>query len=161
MIPLLLFFRSKASVLIGLAILLIASHAFVYSSGRSVGREELALYKLTVKAVGEAQEAKTRQVIISQQQIANEANDEATKLRAALTAYFDDPRVQVNYDSSKRKLPAVSDSAKRVDASAAKRETDPSGVDAEGCVAVRASAEDAMTVLLWQKWATENMVLRP
>ena len=142
-----------------LAVLLLlgALSASFYYKGLNAGREELALYKLTVKAVGEAQEAKTKQVIISQQQIANEANDEATKLRAALTNYFNDPRVQVNYDSSKRKLPAVSDSAKRVDASAAKRETDPSGVDAEGCVAVRASAEDAMTVLLWQKWATENM----
>lgn len=140
-------FRILAGVLF-----LIGMYFYAYSVGLDKGREELALYKLTVKAVGDAQEAKTKQVIISQQQIANEANDEATKLRAALTNYFNDPRVHVDYGSSVRKLPSVPNATKRVDASAAESPLDTFGVEA---------ANDALTILLLQKWIEENVALRP
>lgn len=142
------------------AILLGLFCSWCYFSGLDRGREELALYKLTVKAVGEAQEAKTRQVIISQQQLANEANDEATKLRAALTNYFNDPRVHVDYGSSQRKLPSVPNATKRVDASAAEPGDDPPRVAANITVGSKA-ANDALTVLLLQKWIEENVGLRP
>ena len=141
---------------IAVVLLLGALSASFYSVGLDKGREELALYKLTVKAVGEAQEAKTKQVIISQQQIANEANDEATKLRAALTNYFNDPRVHVDYGSSVRKLPSVPNATKRVDASAAESPLDTSGVEANVTVGSKA-ANDALTILLLQKWIEENM----
>lgn len=148
-------FRILAGVLF-----LIGMYFYAYSVGLDKGREELALYKLTVKAVGDAQEAKTRQVIISQQQIANEANDEANKLRAALTNYFNDPRVHVDYGSSVRKLPSVPNATKRVDASAAESPLDTSGVEANVTVGSKA-ANDALTILLLQKWIEENVALRP
>ena len=138
----------------------IAAYFYAYSVGLDKGREELALYKLTVKAVGDAQEAKTKQVILSQQQIANEANDEATKLRAALTNYFNDPRVRVDYGSSVRKLPSVPNATKRVNASAAESPLDTSGVEANVTVGSKA-ANDALTILLLQKWIEENVALRP
>ena len=138
----------------------IAAYFYAYSVGLDKGREELALYKLTVKAVGDAQEAKTKQVILSQQQIANEANDEATKLRAALTNYFNDPRVYVDYGSSVRKLPSVPNATKRVNASAAESPLDTSGVEANVTVGSKA-ANDALTILLLQKWIEENVALRP
>ena len=148
-------FRILAGVLF-----LIGMYFYAYSVGLDKGREELADYKLVVKAVGEAQEAKTKQVIISQQQIANEANDEATKLRAALTNYFNDPRVHVDYGSSVRKLPSVPNSTKRVDAPAAESPLDTSGVEANVTVGSKA-ANDALTILLLQKWIEENVALRP
>lgn len=148
-------FRILAGVLF-----LIGMYFYAYSVGLDKGREELALYKLTVKAVGDAQEAKTKQVIISQQQIANEANDEATKLRAALTNYFNDPRVHVDYGSSVRKLPSVPNATKRVDASAAESPLDTFGVEANVTVGSKA-ANDALTILLLQKWIEENVALRP
>lgn len=145
---------------IAVVLLLGALSASFYSVGLDKGREELALYKLTVKAIGDAQEAKTKQVIISQQQIANEANDEATKLRAALTNYFNDPRVHVDYGTSVRKLPSVPNATKRVDASAAESPLDTSGVEANVTVGSKA-ANDALTILLLQKWIEENVALRP
>ncbi len=145
---------------IAVVLLLGALSASFYSVGLDKGREELALYKLTVKAIGDAQEAKTKQVIISQQQIANEANDEATKLRAALTNYFNDPRVHVDYGTSVRKLPSVPNATKRVDASAAESPLDTSGVEANITVGSKA-ANDALTILLLQKWIEENVALRP
>ena len=148
-------FRILAGVLF-----LIGMYFYAYSVGLDKGREELADYKLVVKAVGDAQEAKTKQVIISQQQIANEANDEATKLRAALTNYFNDPRVHVDYGSSVRKLPSVPNATKRVDASAAESPLDTSGVEANVTVGSKA-ANDALTILLLQKWIEENVALRP
>ena len=148
-------FRILAGVLF-----LIGMYFYAYSVGLDKGRKELADYKLVVKAVGEAQEAKTKQVIISQQQIANEANDEATKLRAALTNYFNDPRVHVDYGSSVRKLPSVPNATKRVDASAAESPLDTSGVEANVTVGSKA-ANDALTILLLQKWIEENVALRP
>lgn len=148
-------FRILAGVLF-----LIGMYFYAYSVGLDKGRKELADYKLMVKAVGDAQEAKTKQVIISQQQIANEANDEATKLRAALTNYFNDPRVHVDYGSSVRKLPPVPNATKRVDASAAESPLDTSGVEANVTVGSKA-ANDALTILLLQKWIEENVALRP
>ena len=148
-------FRILAGVLF-----LIGMYFYAYSVGVDKGREELALYKLTVKAVGDAQEAKTKQVILSQQQIANEANDEATKLRAALTNYFNDPRVHVDYGTSVRKLPSVPNATKRVDASAAESPLDTPGVEANVTVGSKA-ANDALTILLLQKWIEENVSLRP
>lgn len=148
-------FRILAGVLF-----LIGMYFYAYSVGLDKGREELADYKLVTKAIGDAQEAKTKQVIISQQQIANEANDEATKLRAALTNYFNDPRVHVDYGSSVRKLPSVPNSTKRVDASAAESPLDTSGVEANITVGSKA-ANDALTILLLQKWIEENVALRP
>jgi len=148
-------FRILAGVLF-----LIGMYFYAYSVGLDKGREVLADYKLVVKAVGEAQEAKTKQVIISQQQIANEANDEATKLRAALTNYFNDPRVHVDYGTRVRKLPSVPNATKRVDASAAESPLDTSGVEANITVGSKA-ANDALTILLLQKWIEENVALRP
>ena len=145
---------------IAVVLLLGALSASFYSVGLDKGRKELADYKLMVKAVGDAQEAKTKQVIISQQQIANEANDEATKLRAALTNYFNDLRVRVDYGSSVRKLPSVPNTTKRVDASAAESPLDTSGVEANITVGSKA-ANDALTILLLQKWIEENVALRP
>ena len=148
-------FRILAGVLF-----LIGMYFYAYSVGLDKGRKELADYKLVVKAVGDAQEAKTKQVIISQQQIANEANDEATKLRAALTNYFNDPRVHVDYGSSVRKLPSVPNATKRVDASAAESQLDTPGVETNVTVGSKA-ANDALTILLLQKWIEENVALRP
>ena len=148
-------FRILAGVLF-----LIGTYFYAYSVGLDKGREELADYKLVTKAIGEAQEAKTKQVILSQQQIANEANDEATKLRAALTNYFNDPRVHVDYGTSVRKLPSVPNATKRVDASAAESPLDTSGVEANITVGSKA-ANDALTILLLQKWIEENVALRP
>lgn len=148
-------FRILAGVLF-----LIGMYFYAYSVGLDKGREELADYKLVTKAIGEAQEAKTKQVILSQQQIANEANDEATKLRAALTNYFNDPRVHVDYGTSVRKLPSVPNATKRVDASAAESPLDTSGVEANITVGSKA-ANDALTILLLQKWIEENVALRP
>jgi len=144
---------------IALIVLLGALSASFYYKGLNEGREELKLYKATVQAVGAAQEAKTKQVIISQQQLATEANDEATKLRAALTNYFNDPRVQVDYGSGIRKLPPVSCSPKRINEAAAEPGTDTSGVETK--LTPRSAADDAMTILLLQKWITENVALRP
>lgn len=148
-------FRILAGVLF-----LIGMYFYAYSVGLDKGREELADYKLVTKAIGEAQEAKTKQVILSQQQIANEANDEATKLRAALTNYFNDPRVHVDYGTSVRKLPSVPNATKRVDAPAAESPLDTSGVETNVTVGSKA-ANDALTILLLQKWIEENVALRP
>ena len=145
---------------IAVVLLLGALSASFYSVGLDKGREELADYKLVTKAIGDAQEAKTKQVILSQQQIANEANDEATKLRAALTNYFNDPRVHVDYGTSVRKLPSVPNATKRVDAPAAESPLDTSGVEANVTVGSKA-ANDALTILLLQKWIEENVALRP
>ena len=152
--------QSKTALAVGGIFLIAGMYLYGYFAGLSVGREELAIYKLTVKAVGEAQEAKTKQVIISQQQLTNEANDEATKLRAALTNYFNDPRVHVDYVSGKRKLPPVPNTSKRVDASASEPRDDPSGVETDVTVGSKA-ANDALTILLLQKWIEENVGLRP
>ena len=151
---------NRIAFILGAILLAIGMYFYAYSVGLDKGREELALYKLTVKAVGDAQEAKTKQVILSQQQIANEANDEATKLRAALTNYFNDPRVHVDYGSSVRKLPSVPNATKRVDASAAEPRTDTSGFETDIQVGSK-TANDALTVLLLQKWIEENIALRP
>ena len=148
-------FRILAGVLF-----LIGMYFYAYSVGLDKGREELADYKLVTKAIGDAQEAKTKQVILSQQQIANEANDEATKLRAALTNYFNDPRVHVDYGTRVRKLPSVPNATKRVDAPAAESPLDTSGVEANVTVGSKA-ANDALTILLLQKWIEENVALRP
>ena len=131
-----------------------------YHKGLKVGENKLELYKLTVKAVGEAQAIQTKRVIIEQQLIATEANDEATKLRAALTNYFNDPRVHVDYGTRVRKLPSVPNATKRVDAPAAESPLDTSGVEANVTVGSKA-ANDALTILLLQKWIEENVALRP
>lgn len=130
-------------ILAGILILATLSTSFYYK-GLNEGRKELADYKIAVKAVGDAQEAKTKQVILSQQQITNEANDEITKLRAALTNYFDDPRVHVDYSSGQRKLPSISETSKRVNEPTAESPLDT-------CIAK--ARDDALTILMWQQWA--------
>lgn len=151
---------NRIALILGAILLAVGMYFYAYSIGLDRGREELALYKLTVKAVGEAQEAKTKQVIISQQQLTNEANDDATKLRTALTNYFNDPRVHVDYGSGKRKLPPVPDATKRVNAPASELRDDPSGFETDVTVGSKA-ANDALTILLLQKWIAENVELRP
>lgn len=142
-------------ILAGILILATLS-VYCYSKGLSNGREELANYKLTVKAVGDAQEAKTKQVIMSQQLLTNEANDEANKLRDALTTYFNEPRVQVKYNAGGRKLPSVPDASSKPKVASAERGPDTSGVEAKECISAVSAAQDAMTILLWQKWADDN-----
>jgi len=152
--------QSKTALAIGGIFLIAGMYLYGYFAGLSVGREELAIYKLTVKAVGDAQEAKTKQVIISQQQLANEANDEATKLRDALSNYFNDPRVHVEYGSGQRKLPPVPNAPRRIDETTSERKVNPPVSEAKECIPVVPAAQDAMTILLWQKWAKENIELR-
>lgn len=148
--------KSRVFVIAAGLLFTFGMYFYSYSVGLSKGREELANYKLFVKAAGDAQEAKTKQVIMSQQLLTNEANDEANKLRDALTTYFNNPRVQVKYDTGGRKLPSVPDATSKPKIASTERRPDTSGVEAKECISAVSAAQDAMTILLWQKWADDN-----
>ena len=120
-----------------------------YHKGLKVGEDKLELYKLTVKAVGEAQAIQTKRVIIEQQLIATEANDEATKLRDALDKHYADQRVRDK--SAKRSSSGVVSTI-----SCAAEEPGDTAAESELSTLRVKAANDALTILLLQKWAHDT-----
>lgn len=120
-----------------------------YHKGLRVGEDKLKLYMLTVKAVGEAQAIQTKKVILEQQLIAAEANDEATNLRNALDKHYADQRLRdkATKRSSSSALCQVPSPAEGVESSSAESELSTLRVKA---------ANDALTILLLQKWAQDT-----
>lgn len=135
-------------MLVGLAL---AAGGFCYVKGLTHSEAEHAKFVATVQAAGEAQNAKTAVTIKAQKQINLETSDETTQLRTRLSAALAAGRVP-RINSGGIKLPSVPGVA----GSVAPATAQPGACPAGNTTLSDNAAQDALTILLLQKWVDDQ-----